>query len=687
MSKDKKLLTKLEKRYHDILKGFIDQQGRSKEIDAYWNCYLCIHDGHQAYSGDTEIYFPAIYDAVEARVTRFSNQLFPPTGQHVEADGEDLAAVRARTSLIEDYIRRSGMAKTNPQLIVNGDVEGHYWLYVDWNFEERTVVKRIKRQLDIGYGPLGTVDDLVEETVPEACPMASIVSDCDVLIMPATARSPEDAIEQGGSVTILRRWTEPKIKQLMDMGLIDKQKGQKLIDEMSKKPKGGDNYPDAEKRQACAAGLQGSGREKHALIYETWSKEEIDDERRICQTFYGGDKFVLHCHRNPLWCDRLPLQGEPVRAIHGSCKGRSPLSHGVADLQYYVNDIVMEAANSSLRGMIPIATIDPIGFARWKDCVYAQGAVWPVAPNNVQFLQFPPIYEHAGAIISENVGQIMRTLGVNPAMITQGYRNKKPTQAEVAQEHAVDLLTTANAVSALERLYSRVLLLFDAMDYQYRDTVVTVRSYGDLGIRAEMEKIDPFQEDKAVHYNWYGVAQIRATQQLQQGVGFFNVMKGIPPQMYQGYRINLAPAITSWCNSIFGATLGRKVFEDIRGQLSMSPDVENALMTQGMMMPVHALDNHQEHLQSHAQMLQETGDPQGTFRDHILKHQIAMAQMASAQVQAAQPQAGNQQAAAKSMPRQGAQPGQQRPAQQPPGAIHQDRMPMSMPRARGAPPI
>jgi hypothetical protein len=683
LSKDKELLSRLEKRYSEIHKGFIDQQNRAKEIDAYWNCYHCILDGNQTYFGDTEVYFPAIYDAIEARVTRFSNQLFPPTGQHVEAVSEDLSAVRSRTSLIEDYIRRSGLGRLSSQLIVNGDVEGHYWLYVEWNKESRVALRRIKRTVDIGFGPLGTVDDLLEEEIPEACPRVDILSDCDILILPPTARSPEDAIEQGGSATIIRRWTEPRIQQLIDEGFIDKSKGKKIIDELSKHPKTEAAFKDTEKKQAFAAGVHG-GRLPHAIIWEVWSKEEVDYERRICRTFYGGDKDVLHCHRNPLWCDRIPLCSKPVRAIHGSCKGRSPISHGLDFLQYRINDLAMEAADSSLRGMIPIAAVDPIGLARWKDLVYAQGAIWPVHPDAVKFLEVPPIYMHAPPIIAEYVAQIMKTLGVNPAMITQGYKNKKLSQAEVAQEHAVDLLTTSIAVTTLEELYSEVLLLFDEFDYQYRDTTVTVRSYGDLGIKAIMEEIEPFQENKLVHYNWYGVAQIRATQQLQQGVAFFNVMKGIPPQMYQGYRMNMAPALVAWVNSIFGANLGRQIFEDVRSQLSMSPDIENELMDQGMTMPVHALDKHQEHMQSHLQFMQQTGDPSGTIRDHLIKHQLAMAQAVNAQQQATRPeQQEQQQAASKGVPRQGAIPGPQRPMQQPAGAIHQDRMPMGMPRQRG----
>ena len=49
--------------------------------------------GGQAYSGNSQIFVPLIHNAVNARATRFVNQLFPKGGRYVEvvsSDGEDV---------------------------------------------------------------------------------------------------------------------------------------------------------------------------------------------------------------------------------------------------------------------------------------------------------------------------------------------------------------------------------------------------------------------------------------------------------------------------------------------------------------------------------------------------------------------------------------------------------------------
>src|SRR5450631_1947636 len=265
LSKKKGVEEKLFKMYRGISKGFEDQAGRSSEINDYWDIYNCILGRNQTYSGDNELFVPSVYNAVEARVTRFSNQIFPSSGRHIEVVSSDKEQPRALTALAEHYIRKSKLRLQIPSLLVNGDIEGHYWLYASWNKSSRHVLLKVKTPAMMGGLPTGeTADDVQEEEIFASHPSVDILSDSDVVVLPATSDTLDDALNQGGSVTILRRWTEPRIQELIDDGLIDKKKGEALIDSMSGKPAKPPSTTDQEKDQANAAGIKGAGRGKHA---------------------------------------------------------------------------------------------------------------------------------------------------------------------------------------------------------------------------------------------------------------------------------------------------------------------------------------------------------------------------------------------------------------------------------------
>jgi hypothetical protein len=154
------------------------------------------------------------------------------------------------------------------------------------------------------------------------------------------------------------------------------------------------------------------------------------------------------------------------------------------------------------------------------------------------------------------------------------------------------------------------------------------------------------------------------------------------------------------------------LFKDMRSQLSLPPTFENSLLTEGIDLAVHPMDNDVEHMQAHLPLLLN-GDPSGVLRVHIERHKMSMEQKTAAAMQAGgmppptgipagstmvgglsgppngepgipggqmngQPQPG-----VAGTPRIGASPGQPR-MQGPPGMIHQDALKSAgkMPRAQ-----
>jgi hypothetical protein len=581
LSKRPKVKSRLEKIYESAERAFRDQQKRSCDIDEFWDIYNCVLGSRQAYNGDSELFIPAVFNAIDARVTRFSNQIFPASSKHVDCISSDETDPRAITSLVEHYIKKSFLRLLVPCLLINGDVEGHYWLYTYWNETKRHIVKKVMKPVMTELGPVGQVPDIETETLKASFPASEILSDCDVSVWPATCASLDDALDQGGGVAIVRRWNEQKIKSLIADGMIDKTEGNKLIKDMSKEPSR-QGTVDREKKTAWEAGVQGSGRGKHALVYEIWTKIDIEGDDTIVQCFFAGKDHVLHAHRNPLWCDRLPLIGAPARRVHGSYKGRSILQT-VDDLQYFINDMANEGADSSVRAMSPIVMTDPVLNPRYDSMIIAMGAVWKCNPNGTRVLEFPQLWKDAGAIIQQFEAMIMQTLSVNPAMITQSYRRGKPNAAEQAQEHAIDLLTTANAVSVIEEgiLTPWVQLIVD-MDHQFRDEEITVRSYGEMGMATKMEAIEPIQLGARYEFRWDGVEQVRNAQQLQQQIAGFNVLRSIPPQLYPGYVLNVVPLVIPLVDSLFGPQRGRLVFQDLNELAKTDPAAAKVKVAQSM---------------------------------------------------------------------------------------------------------
>jgi hypothetical protein len=248
-------------------------------------------------------------------------------------------------------------------------------------------------------------------------------------------------------------------------------------------------------------------------------------------------------------------------------------------------------------------------------------------------------------------------------------------------------LTTADAVTVMEdEIYSPLVTFFLELDHQYRDKPLRVRQYGETGMLYNMIEVPLIQMDRMYQFRWFGVEQARNAQSLQQQIAGINVLRGVPPQLIQGYRLDLGPLLSHMVDNLFGPRLGATILKDLRQDLTVEPEMENKMLLDGFVVPVHPMDDLQKHLPAHQQAMQESGDPTGHIRVHIMAHMNAFQAMQQAQMQQqmAQQQGGPPKGGGSGSrgARMGATPAMPRGGQQPPGAIHQDRMqdPSRMPR-------
>lgn len=688
LAKRERIAARLRKLYADIQKSFEASSDRGTAIDDNWKIYNCELSHKQLYNGRNELFIPLVYEACQARATRFTNQLFPRSGRHIECVSEDGTFPRAVIAVCEHYIEHANLRQLISTLVVTGDLEGQYNLYCSWREATRHPVRRLPLPVDVDGYDAEEVEDIVEEDELLGGPHAEILSDRDVNIYPITSDGPDDAIGQGGAVTILRRWTKAKVREMIDSQEIDKRVGEEVLVDMDKVESG--VYRSLPRELANAAGIKKGAEATWLLVYEIWTELEIEDGvKRLCQVYMASKSRILMARRNPLWCDKLPLLSVPVDRMPGVAKGIAPVSQ-VARMQYYATDVLNQTADSATYSLVPIIFRDPA--MNTSPLTLAPGAVWDVAPSMVQFAEFPPIYKEGLELLESLKQQVFQVLTVSPAAITQLTSRKKLNAAEVAQEQQIDILTTADAVGVLEDgILSPLVALFMDLDYQYRRRDLTVRQYGEMGMQANLERIPPLHEGSRYAFRWNGVEVTRSQQQMQQKIAALNVLRAIPPQAYPTKTLDLDPIITDIVESVYGTQQGRQVLKDVRSQMSIDPEKENALMMLGHFAPVHPLDNHQEHVTVHQRSIQLDGDPFKYKMAHIQEHQIAMMLAQQAQMQKMLPQqggqgqGGGQPGPQMQGPRAGAQPGQPRPGQQPPGMIGQDQLrdPTVFPRRAG----
>lgn len=705
-SKIKKKLSDLKRA---IRQGFDDQSTRSEDQQKYWNCYNCVLDSNQFYDGNAEIYFPLIHNAIEARATRFSNQLFPQTGQYVEAVDSDGESHASLVALLNHYVRSAKFkTQVSKPLCRNGDVEGQYNLYIDWNVVTREIVSRETHgPIDPLTGaemPGPEIEDITEETVEEGSPGFEVLHDSDVLILPATANSVEDALASGGSVTIFRRWSKAKIAAMKKSGAIRKDEADRLMETMGKVK----DQPNPAKKLAEHTGITPHGKEAH--VWETWAMldlraahyNEDDGEPRLCRMFFGPEDADLGCKRNPYWNDRCPLLSAPVQKLAGVMKGDSLISP-VSSLQYEANDAANQGADAAAYSALPIVVRDPE--AGNSPMVLNLAALWDVPPEKVKFMTFPDLTPRAVTRVQQAMHAIFETLGVNPAMLPQqtGKPGTKRNQAEIAMEQSVDLLTTSDVVTVQEEgIYTPACGWMVDLDYQFRDTELTVRKWGEMGRVMKMERVPPLSNRNGFSFTWRGAEQARQNAALfQQGTAWLNVVS--TPNVQQalaanGKRIDPTAVIEQSASAIFGPVIASRVVIDLKDQLTIMADEENAMMAEGFEVHPHPLDDDAAHLKSHFQDIQQNGDPHGVKRLHMMAQlkQAQAKQAAAIQQQMAQhiqqqggappapPGAQGRPGPAQGTPQPGAAPAGPRLVKGPPGMIHPDALPkagaVQMPR-------
>lgn len=688
------------KMYETIVKAYQNQEDRADSTEEYWAIFNAQPDDNQQYSGNSQCYIPAVRDALNARAKRTVKQLFPASHRHVDAITAEADVPYPQLSLLEHYIRKTRLKDTVRTDLIAGDVTGQWNLYIDWTKSYRRVTEIITRNpiieqidgenvSDLGLeDPMGEEEeDTKTESVIDEGPDIVAFADEDLAVIPATCND----LQKARAAVIRLRMSEAKFQQMVDEGVfvmpaaVRGKNGAEptAADFFAQQSQGsqGRSKKNPAKRATSDAGIRTDGTDKHALIFEAYTDLPFEEgePKEPAIVYYAGPQEIVGIIKSPYWSGKRPMISNPVDKITGSFKGRSKIDP-VKFLQWNLNMFWNMGMDSGMYALLPVFTADPAKNPNWASMTLGLAAVWPIAPTDIKAMQFPAIYKDAVQLCDAIKKQIWESLEVNEMMMGRMPAGRKNNQLMGAMQQEQQTNISDHAERYEECQLTPLVEMMYELDQQFRTRAVTVQARGELGVKANMVEVHVQQWGEKYFFRWSGTEFLLGQNRIQQQIAALNVLKGIPPQMLGGYRLNVAPFAQNLVENAFGPDVGQNILIDERNMFTVDADTENEMLHNGFDVPVHEADNDPEHLQKHMAVATPGGDPSGKRMAHMQAHmQQMIAKREKAAMQSQQQGKGAPGGPAGAAPAgvagtPGAMPGQGRPAQQPPGAVHRDQM-------------
>lgn len=687
---ESKAYEEAQKLYPLLVKAYQNKDEQSDRIEEYWNIYNAHPDENLQYTGNSAGYVPAVRDCINARTKRTLKQLFPVNHKHVDAIGDDGKVPFTQLSLIEHYIRITGLKNIVRTDLVAGDVTGQWGLTLDWFKTKRTVTELVRRnpvieQIDgEDVADLGIEDPMSDEQedtedreIVEEGPDIIDFAVEDLAVVPPTCND----LQKSKACALRLRLTKERFQEYVDEGAFVLPEGKTIDDFYSTGPNSTLEKRNRDKKQTEDAGIKTQGVSKYALVFMAYSKLDLDgDAKESALVYYGGPECILGILKNPLWSGRTPILSKPVERVQGSFFGKSKIEP-VKFLQWNLCDFWNMGQDSAMYSLLPIFSVDPLKTPQWTNLVMGLAAIWPVAPGDVKPITMPQLWKDAAQVCDTIKRQIWESMDVNEMMMGKMPQGRKNNQlmGQMQQEQATNITDHAERYEE-EMLNPLAEMLFE-FDQQFRTTSITIEQRGEIGVKARVEEIPVPQWGQRFFFRWCGTAYEKNMARLQQQIAWVNVLKGIPPQMMNGRRLDLTPMLDAGTENMFGPDIAPKILVDERNMFTVDPAIEDEIMHNGMPAQVHEADQDIAHLQSHMRAASINGDPAGLYKAHMAIHMQAIQSKREKQM-AQQPggvpgSPGGGSPGAAGAPRPGAMPapGGPRPAQQPPGAVQQDQMP------------
>ena len=593
-------------------------------------------------------------------------------------------------SLLEYYIRKTGLQSVVRTDLIAGDVTGQWNLMIDWTTSLRHITKLVKRnpivqeidgediaEMGIEDPTADEEEDTEDEDIIEEGPEIVDFATDDLTVIPPTCTD----LQRARAVAVRLRLSKDQVQRLEDEGVFVLPVNTDL-DAFVRPDQSRDRH-NPDKKHVKDAGIKTEGTYKYAVIYQTYCKLDFGGEHQEeAIVYYSGPDEICGIIKNPLWSGKRAILSQPVERIQGSFFGKSKVEP-VKFLQWQLTDFWNMGQDSAMYSLLPIFAVDPLKTPQWSSLVMGLAAVWPVSPADVKPITAPQLWKDSAQICDLIKRQIWESMDVNEMMMGKMPQGRKNNQmmGSMQQEQSINI---ADHASRYEQVMLNPLLemLFE-FDQQFRTSELMIESRGEIGVKAAIEMIPVQQWDNRYFFRWTGTETMNSMQRMQQQIATMNVLKGIPPQMLNGRTFDATPILESLVENVFGPEMAPRILVDKRNMFTIDPEIENEMLANGFPAEVHEADDDPAHLQSHMKAAGINGDPQGLYKMHMgaTMAQLQKKRQMQQQMQGGQPglpgAPGGAGPGAAGAPRPGAMPapGGARPAQNPPGAIQADAMP------------
>ena len=678
------------KLYKLVQKAYDNKDEQYDRIEEYRNIYNAIPDANQQYIGNSSGYQPIIRGAINARAKRSLKQLFPANHKHCEAVASDGKTPYTQLSLLEHYIRKTSLKSIVRTDLIAGDVTGQWNLMVDWTSSTHNITKLVKRNpllqqiagesvedLEIEDPTSEAEEDTEEETIVEEGPEVIDFATEDLAVVPPTCTD----LQKAKAVSIKLRMSAEKVREMVDEGVFILPPNTDI--EEFCQPDQRRDRKNPQKKATGDAGIKTEGTNKHAVIYQVYSRLDLGGETKDDAIIYfAGETDIVGIIKNPLWSGKRPILSKPVERMQGSFFGQSVVEP-VKFLQWQLNDFWNQGMDSAMYSLQPIWAVDPMKCPQWMNLTMGLAAMWPIDPNSVKQITQTQLWKDAAGICDLIKRQIWESLDVNEMMMGRMPAGRKNNQMMGAMSQEQQVNITDHASRYEEEMLNPLLEMLFEFDQQFRTKSLMIETRGEIGYKAALEEIPVPQWGERYFFRWAGTEFMLGLQRTQQQIAWMNVLKGIPPALLNGRTLDVTPILESGTENLFGPEMAPKILVDKRNQYVVPAHVENEMLANGFEVQTHEADDDPAHLQEHMRGASLASDPLGLFKAHMGMHMMQMQKKREMQMmqQAPKPMGipggpGGAGPGVAGGPRPGALPAPDggRPAQNPAGAIPQDSM-------------
>ena len=365
---------------------------------------------------------------------------------------------------------------------------------------------------------------------------------------------------------------------------------------------------------------------------EYWGKFDLKDNGKEidCLITIMEDTICTQVRQNPHYDQEPAYLVGKLDELVGDFYAQG-LIHPLQTQQYHLNDTVNQINDALTYTLMPIVKYNPGMLHKSSKLVMAPGAMW--ALNDVQtgaIFDRPPEVAQSGLMSVNNTKDDIDSYPGFERIPATGRRPATQIQA-LQDDRGVNILDWSENLEV--QVMSPYLQKQFMLNQQFLDDEVWFKVLGQ-----KPEKLAPEDLVGNYHFYWLGANQ---TQNLivksRQMMEALNIAMKIPPSPTE------MPDYWYVFKRIWKEGLGLdgedKVVKQIDFTATVDPMQENFVLMLGKQMPISQLDNDQQHIQAHSQLLNIPNLPESTrniIETHIKLHMNKTMQLQMMQQQTGQ---------------------------------------------------